>query len=258
MSETECPTCDRVFDTEAGVKQHHYATHNESIAGVDVECDSCSEIIKKRPSHVNEHNFCDDDCQGNWISEQRSIKVTTECAHCRSEFKIYPFRLEQADKHFCPDSNCYGEWRSENITGENHPNYTHVDVDCTNCGKKMTRPQWRIEQNKWHFCSEDCDAEHRSSINGENHPQWEGGSAQYGTGWNDKKKEAVRKHDNYECQLCGIGQEEYGRKLDVHHIQPARSFDDEEARNHPDNLTTLCRGCHQRAEQMAPLLPIAD
>jgi predicted HNH restriction endonuclease len=50
--------------------------------------------------------------------------------------------------------------------------------------------------------------------------------------------------------------EEYGRRLDVHHITPAREIDDPDERNAMDNLITLCRGgCHHTWEQMAPLRP---
>jgi 5-methylcytosine-specific restriction endonuclease McrA len=47
----------------------------------------------------------------------------------------------------------------------------------------------------------------------------------------------------------------HGTKHPVHHIVPARQFDDPRKRNHEDNLVTLCRPHHNKAETMAPLLP---
>lgn len=96
---------------------------------------------------------------------------------------------------------------------------------------------------------------------GENHHAWNGGSVPYGPGWNEKKKELVRERDKHQCQQCGRSEEEhirlYNTKHVVHHIQKARTFNDPEARNHPDNLVTVCKTkeCHWRWEQMSPLRP---
>lgn len=94
---------------------------------------------------------------------------------------------------------------------------------------------------------------------GEEHPNWEPDTTdRYGSGWTVKKKREVRKRDGYECQVCGLSQQEHleklGARLNVHHIIPARKFDDAEARNSPDNLVTLCRSCHSKWEGI-PLRP---
>lgn len=86
---------------------------------------------------------------------------------------------------------------------------------------------------------------------------------QYGSGFNEAKKEAVRERDNRECQGCGMAEAEHlerqGAKLSVHHKQKARHFDDPTQRNAMSNLVSLCEyGCHQLADRMAPLYPFAD
>jgi predicted HNH restriction endonuclease len=48
---------------------------------------------------------------------------------------------------------------------------------------------------------------------------------------------------------------EYGRALDVHHITPAREFEDGEKRNAMENLISLCVRCHTEWEKIAPLRP---
>jgi len=62
--------------------------------------------------------------------------------------------------------------------------------------------------------------------------------------FNDKLKEKIRKRDNYQCQLCGITEEEYiivfGERLTVHHIDYNKN------NNNEDNLISLCRSCHAR------------
>ena len=78
-----------------------------------------------------------------------------------------------------------------------------------------------------------------SHYSGENNSRWEGGisSLPYCYKFNNKFKEAVRKRDDYTCQLCGS--EQNGRKLDVHHVH----YDKENC--YPD-VITLCRSCNSR------------
>lgn len=53
---------------------------------------------------------------------------------------------------------------------------------------------------------------------------------------------AVYKRDNYTCQECGGGKTT-ARSLHAHHIYPWAGHPD--LRFDPDNIVTLCRGCHQ-------------
>ena len=77
---------------------------------------------------------------------------------------------------------------------------------------------------------------------GENNNNWNGGSSfePYGTEFNNKLKESVRKRDNYTCQECGIKQIELFYKLNVHHI------DYDKQNNVPENLISLCSSCHAK------------
>ena len=74
---------------------------------------------------------------------------------------------------------------------------------------------------------------------------WGNDPNHYGPGW-DKLKDAVRKRDEYTCQVCGA--EEEGRAHHVHHKVPFREFASPLEANRPENLTTLCPACHRRAE----------
>lgn len=73
-------------------------------------------------------------------------------------------------------------------------------------------------------------------------PNWQGGISflPYPVDWVDSLKESIRERDGYICQMCGIHQEELGKKLDVHHID----YDKENL--DPKNLISLCRGCHMK------------
>lgn len=186
---TVCPTCNEQFDSESAVKIHHSKTHGESIAGVEVECDNCGGTFRKKRSHAEktDHNFCDQECIGQW-KETHSTgennpnwdggKVTVECNNCGTELSRKRNKAESSEKHFC-DISCQAEWRSENLTGENHWSYDSAEVSCSLCGKTIERPRSKLESQDRHFCSGDCWgtwlSRHRS---GENAPAWDGGEVE--------------------------------------------------------------------------------
>lgn len=89
--------------------------------------------------------------------------------------------------------------------------------------------------------------EGRENMSGPDHYAWKDNpeSIDYGENWFHRRKEA-RERDNNTCQVCGF--EPDGRNLDVHHIQPIKTFDEPEAANTLDNLITLCRSCHRKYE----------
>jgi DEAD/DEAH box helicase domain-containing protein len=74
----------------------------------------------------------------------------------------------------------------------------------------------------------------------------------YGPNW-DEQREAARQRDGHRCRQCGAA--EPGRQHDVHHVRPFREFgyvrgqnENYRQANALDNLITLCRACHRRAE----------
>lgn len=93
---------------------------------------------------------------------------------------------------------------------------------------------------------------------GEDHYAWKEGKVQYyGKTW-QKQRERALERDSYECKSCGVSAEEHketiGVDLHVHHITPARDFDDHKERNKLSNLITLCAACHRTWESM-PIQP---
>jgi DEAD/DEAH box helicase domain-containing protein len=80
---------------------------------------------------------------------------------------------------------------------------------------------------------------------------WSNDPNDYGPEWS-KVRLAVRKRDQFKCQVCGVL--ESNREHDVHHKVPFRAFIqngvvNREQANRLENLTTLCSGCHKKVEQ---------
>ena len=47
-------------------------------------------------------------------------RVTVECGGCGCELRVRPTRVERNERGVFCDFDCYGEWLSENVTGEAH------------------------------------------------------------------------------------------------------------------------------------------
>lgn len=241
------------------MRKHHSHAHGDSLLDKEYECAYCGDNIVRKPANVGENPFCSRDCYGSWMSENKTGedsprwnggKQTLECDFCGDPVSRKPSVAEKQNNTFCSEV-CWGNWLSENRVGEDHPEYSKVDVECEWCGEiyETLRPE------RTRFCSASCNNEWLSSISGKDHPAWNGGESsriKYGPGWNEKKRQTVRQRDNFKCQVCGMTEEEHiedcGRSLNVHHQTPAREFDDPHVRNHPDNLITLCASCHVKVE----------
>lgn len=308
------------------MKLHHAKTHDESIAGVLVECEWCGEEKRVTPSRAENTDFflcsIDSDCKSEWQSENfsgednprwKGGKATVECSWCSADVEKIPAKIErdghhfcggdadchakwcsknlsgeksphwkggprtvectwcgadikkppriatQAKNYFCGGSDCYAKWRSEKLSGKNHPSWKGglVTVECAWCGSDLERKPANATRHERHFCGNDnCWGEWLSeNRTGENHPSWKGGSSMYGPGFTDGKKEMVRERQGRKCAGCGVHESEQPTRLSVHHIQNARTFNNAEARNDESNLVALCRSCHSTWEKMSPLRP---
>lgn len=212
-------------------------------------CDCCGDEFEALKSR--DRKFCSQEC----VRESQRNRVTLTCPVCGESFDV---QEGQKDYRVCCSYSCAGKRQSRERVGENHPNYVEsVVVECWACGEDIERKPSLINPYENHFCDHDCYAEYVSEVqSGENHYKWSPDSdSDYGDGWNEEKRETVRERDDYECQVCGIQQGEINEKLHVHHIRKARKFDDDEKRNATENLISLCRSCHKRAERISPLLP---
>lgn len=165
-----------------------------------------------------------------------------DCAQCGESVWR---KTSQYDKAFCSDK-CRDGWQSENWSGEDNPAYSgsRITIKCEWCGSNFD--VWEAELERRRFCSMDCVSKWKSeNWTGEQSPAYTGYSDDYGDGWYRQRRKTREKYDGI-CQLCGVEQSD--RKHDVHHIVPVAEFDDPSDAHGLENLTLLCRSCHQTVE----------
>lgn len=204
-----------------------------------VKCDNCGEKLKKYPSEVSQHNFCDLDCCNEWQSEERDYSfqensVNLECEKCGDEYKVPKHKEE--DSRFC-SRQCQNEVISQK---------EHNTTECDYCGNETKKPAYLIEESEHNFCNSKCKGEWMSKNNTkENHPNWKGADRQkenyYGKNWPEKRQRVIER--DQKCQRCGNPEAK-----DVHHKKKFREFESKEKANKLSNLELLCRNCHMEAE----------
>ena len=74
---------------------------------------------------------------------------------------------------------------------------------------------------------------------------WNNTKNDYGINWKQITQN-IRRRDNFECKHCG--KKEDGKTFDVHHIKPFKLFVNAKLANKSENLITLCKSCHRKAE----------
>lgn len=101
---------------EAGVPHNNKPQKKEKI---DVECLRCGNLRKVYPYRAEKEfpNGTSQNCK-----QCMDKKQTVSCSWCGNELIRHNYQIERSENFFC-DHSCFGNWRSENIVGENHPRY---------------------------------------------------------------------------------------------------------------------------------------
>lgn len=233
-------------------------------------CSYCGRSIKRSPSLISKHNFCDKNCRTKWrIGNTRGENSTRwkggkqfiTCSVCGKSIERNPCKIKNTKNNFC-SPKCRGEWMSRNYIGFNHPNWKDKPIYyCETCNKEIKRNQSK-EDSQHHFCSKKCYGQWKSKfIVGDKVPGYKTGETlAYGPNWK-KQRNLAQKRDKYTCRLCGKLQNRRWQSLNVHHIRPMREFnyipginDNYLQANQLSNLISLCRGCHNKVEPNPSLL----
>lgn len=116
---------------------------------------------------------------------------------------------------------------------------------CDMCDKPIYRTRKSLKRNN--FCSVECDHLYRQTVKGlgvskstSTRPR----KKYYGENWY-KISDKVRELQDFKCLDCNIHENDYGKKLSVHHLQPFVTFDTPDEANKLDNLVAVCEPCHR-------------
>jgi predicted RNA-binding Zn-ribbon protein involved in translation (DUF1610 family) len=129
---------------------------------------------------------------------------------------------------------------------------------CIDCGKEKSKIGKRCSSCRTNFLWDNKIYKNRD-FSGKNNPMfgihrfgkespnWQNGISfeEYPIEFTDQLKESIRQRDNYECQNCGMTEEEHlivnGQVLHIHHI------DYNKENCSLENLITTCQQCNLRA-----------
>lgn len=248
-----CPTCDRPFDTLAGMRQHHTKVHDEPLP--NRECERCgTEFYDPDSAHI----YCED-CYDTDTKSDRWTHGNTdaECIECGQQFLYYPSEKRGL---YCPD--CVAD-ESVSCTPSRPDASGRVTVTCRYCGSEFSAVRSRAEANEDLYCDRACyraglsaDRRARGTWGGDDNPQWQGGidtADHYGPAWNRQRRRALER-DDHTCQRCGVNADKMAAPPEVHHKEPVRTFDDPTDAHTLSNLVTLCRPCHRAVEYQGATL----
>jgi hypothetical protein len=228
---SECPTCDKTFETVRARNTHHTRVHGRSLVQETGVCNVCGSEFTYYTGDSN-GTFCSKECQ-------RETETGTKpgvCNYCGSEFEFYP---SSEPGHYCSYS-CKGKDK----TGKDNPLWKErVAKECVTCGDEFkVIPSTKTRRKA---CSKECLADLNSDrFLGENHPRWRGGRSQtyYGRTWAIARKQY--RANKCEMPKCEKTETDTGRKLHLHHQIPVHHFEDPENAHFESNLITLCAKHH--------------
>lgn len=127
LVEITCATCGKIKSIP--LSQHKRCKSGRYFCSPDcrwiglstkrkIKCAYCDKefICEGYRAEKFENVFCSRECQG-LFNQKRQV---VNCFQCGKELVLCPSQIESYEKKFC-SSRCYGDWRSENLAGENCP-----------------------------------------------------------------------------------------------------------------------------------------
>ena len=122
---------------------------------------------------------------------------------------------------------------------------------CRHCGVPVPVPQWLLPQGlDSYYCNAAC----RRAWATEDITREDvvvdlklSTSRSRGANWRVQSR-AARERDRYTCRVCGLTEDELGKRLHVHHTIPYSRFKSNIEANRLDYLISVCPTCHGQLE----------
>lgn len=239
--DSQCPTCERTFKNQHGMRIHHAQAHGERLGIVSKTCIQCGSDYETLEIRADQSNYCSNDCK----HLGRRSRVTNTCYQCGQSFEVPTC---DADQKFC-DKACVAA-SLRDAEPEEAPAWKggRATLICEICEGsyevKQHQTDWRVT------CSYECFGEWRSRIPAEDHPRYKGGGSRtyyelVRRSLSDERWEQISRRwrkDNPICELC---EEAPGfESSEAHHIIPVLAG----GTNVDELLMTVCATCHKTVE----------
>lgn len=169
------------------------------------------------------------------------MPVTVSCIVCEKQQSVIPARAKTFK--FC-GFDCRSVWRSEHMSGANHPGYTGGErtKTCQHCGVDFSLKKGSTVTTfrKQKFCSNACGNKGGIRHFGAANTKWTGRPTrrQSRPSKHAAWARAVISRDLAACQRCGATDTE----LHAHHVKSHKDYP--ELRFDLDNGLTVCAPCH--------------
>ena len=221
--------------TRLGIKHSNKSKRKMSLAKLGIPNPKCSETKKRlyKEGKLKSWN------KGLTKETNKKLKEAGEKVSIANKGKHYSPATEFKKGRILPKE--IEEKRLKNIPrGKKHHLYRKHRTEETKkkIGMANSRPNPKCSETKKRLYKE---GKLKTIFKkGKEHPYWKGGKSfePYGIKFNKELKEQIRKRDDYTCQLCGITQKNFKRKLTIHHI------DYNKKNNESSNFISLCNFCN--------------
>lgn len=148
---------------------------------VIVNCSNCGAEIERKLSQVKSRkdHYCNRKCRTEWCKANwhgkdspayRGGPVKMNCAWCDKGIEI-PLSVSKNGKyHFC-NAECKRKWQSS----EKNPARNRIEVNCTQCGKPLSKTPAQLKKCPKPFCDRKCFTDwRRENWQDGKAPQWRG------------------------------------------------------------------------------------
>lgn len=119
----------------------------------NVVCANCGKPDEVSPSvyERNDNHYCNVDCRdehyekvrGGENSARWTDRIEVNCTWCDGSLKRLESHIADSGRVFCSDKECYPNWVSDHISGENHYNWKEENADPHSYGG-----MWRTQRVK--------------------------------------------------------------------------------------------------------------
>lgn len=212
----------------------------------NVECSFCGKANQQKNKPRGKNSYCNITCF-NKATKSKPIDGYKICVTCKKEFpyrnslvvrnmysKVHKCFIARKDQKACC-FKCHMDYRNKY---ENPSKGIEARKKISDFAKKRGMEHLRTEQARFN---------HRESIKGEGHWNWQGGITPEYTRqrtWYDNKQLRINvcNRDKNKCTQCSSTD-----RLHVHHLKPWKMYP--ELRFDMNNCITLCISCHMRLER---------